>query len=163
MRAALVLLCSNANILKSGGSSPVCGATLFARQCCRSCARATLSMTGVAEPPSRAVLWMSALPCLRLEAASAKWIECARSWLCFWALIHSTLWSSGSTAVSMRVCIVSAMVILAPREATSSEGRALRTQSVPVRSALMTAVQGWGLRGVAWFVSSVAHGPVCRV
>ena len=34
---------------------------------------------------------------------------------------------------------------------TSSEWRARRTQSVPVRSAFATAVQGWGIRGVACF------------
>ena len=34
---------------------------------------------------------------------------------------------------------------------TSSECRARRTQSVPVRSAFATAVQGWGIRGVACF------------
>ena len=65
--------------------------------------------------------------------------------------------------MSRHVVIYCAMVLVTRLESTSSECRTLRTQSVPVRSAFATAVQGWGFGGSPGFLFSVAHGLVSRV
>ena len=112
---------------------------------------------------SRAALWVSACPGLRLAAANVKSVACPRAWVSVRSVCHRSVCSRGSTAVSRHVVMYCPLVLLARLESTSSECRTLHTQSVPVRSAHRTAVHGVWVPGAALSFPSVAHVAVCRI
>ena len=143
----------------------------MARMCCR----ASVAVGARGLHPQCCVVWsleakrpvlrMSALQCLRLAAARSKVAECRRSWVSCRARVLSSQWSSASPAVRTHGGSGFAMGLLVRVESTSSECRAGRIQSVPVRSARMTAVHGWGGRQVLPCLcpeESMARCAVCR-
>ena len=113
------------------------------------------------EAASRAPLWVSVVLGIPLAGACFASVGRLRACLCCRTVLHSSLCSTGSTAMSKHLVVYVASVFVAGLGTTSSECRTLLSQSVPVCRAHRAAVHGVGVPGAALCVRRVPHAAVC--